>query len=135
MRTGPSIEQVLHLLWNPSQGKLEWTDQNALTSYTLHLTKPVASRLSAGHFPVHSPLLRESSLVPFPPLTDMLKFSGYSRLSSGRKSKMGTTITNATAQAIPARNKLEPPSRQVSAEKTAYLDTLPAVHWQTRASH
>jgi len=26
--------------------------------------------------PVHSPLLRESSLVSFPPLTDMLKFSG-----------------------------------------------------------
>ena len=30
----------------------------------------------AGLFPVHSPLLRESLLVSFPPLTDMLKFSG-----------------------------------------------------------
>ena len=27
-------------------------------------------------FPVHSPLLRESLLVSFPPLIDMLKFSG-----------------------------------------------------------
>jgi len=27
-------------------------------------------------FPFHSPLLRESSLVSFPPLIDMLKFSG-----------------------------------------------------------
>ena len=32
-------------------------------------------------FPVHSPLLRESLLVSFPPLIDMLKFSGSSRLS------------------------------------------------------
>ena len=27
-------------------------------------------------FPVHSPLLGESWLVSFPPLSDMLKFSG-----------------------------------------------------------
>ena len=30
----------------------------------------------AGLFPVHSPLLRESLLVSFPPLSNMLKFSG-----------------------------------------------------------
>ena len=30
--------------------------------------------------PLHSPLLRESLLVSFPPLIDMLKFSGYSYL-------------------------------------------------------
>ena len=30
----------------------------------------------AGLIPVHSPLLRESLLVSFPPLIDMLKFSG-----------------------------------------------------------
>ncbi len=28
-------------------------------------------------FPLHSPLLRESWLVSFPPLNDMLKFSGF----------------------------------------------------------
>ncbi len=31
-------------------------------------------------FPLHSPLLRESWLVSFPPLINMLKFSGYSCL-------------------------------------------------------
>ena len=31
---------------------------------------------SAGLFPLHSPLLGESLLVSFPPLSDMLKFSG-----------------------------------------------------------
>jgi len=28
-------------------------------------------------FPLHSPLLRESLLVSFPPLIDMLKFRGF----------------------------------------------------------
>ncbi len=30
-------------------------------------------------FPVHSPLLRDSQLISFPPLIDMLKFRGFSR--------------------------------------------------------
>uniref|UniRef100_A0AC34GK81 Uncharacterized protein n=1 Tax=Panagrolaimus sp. ES5 TaxID=591445 RepID=A0AC34GK81_9BILA len=34
-----------------------------------------AKRFSAELFPFHSQLLRESFLVSFPPLTDMLKFS------------------------------------------------------------
>ena len=34
-------------------------------------------------FPVRSPLLRESSSVSIPPLTYMLKFSGYPSLRSG----------------------------------------------------
>jgi hypothetical protein len=36
-----------------------------------------------GHFPLHSPLLGESSLVSFPPLSNMLKFSGSSCLTNG----------------------------------------------------
>ena len=44
-----------------------------------------AEGFGAGLFPLHSQLLRESFLVSFPPLTDMLKFSGYSRPSWGRK--------------------------------------------------
>ncbi len=36
-------------------------------------------------FPLHSPLLRESLLVSFPPLSYMLKFSGSSYLISGQK--------------------------------------------------
>lgn len=46
----------------------------------------------AGLIPVHSPLLRESWLVSFPPLSDMLKFSGYSRLIRGQAmSTLGCT--------------------------------------------
>ena len=45
----------------------------------LNTTVPVArldGGFGAGLFPLHSPLLRESSLVSFPPLSDMLKFRG-----------------------------------------------------------
>src|SRR5208282_3949791 len=38
-------------------------------------------------FSVHSPLLRESYLVSFPPLNYMLKFSGLPCLSSGHLDK------------------------------------------------
>jgi hypothetical protein len=37
--------------------------------------------------PLHSPLLRQSLLVSFPPLIDMLKFSGYSYLIRGQQYK------------------------------------------------
>ena len=37
---------------------------------------PLRAGFGAGLIPVHSPLLRESLLVSFPPLIDMLKFSG-----------------------------------------------------------
>lgn len=40
----------------------------------------LTSDLKGELFPVHSPLLRESLLVSFPPLIDMLKFSGLSCL-------------------------------------------------------
>jgi hypothetical protein len=45
------------------------------------------SRLEGPNFhaelvPVHSPLLRESYLVSYPPLTYMLKFSGFAYLTS-----------------------------------------------------
>ena len=39
--------------------------------------------------PLHSPLLRQSLLVSFPPLIDMLKFSGYPYLIRGQPVKMG----------------------------------------------
>ena len=45
----------------------------------LNTTVPVTrlgGGFGAGLFPLHSPLLRESSLVSFPPLSDMLKFRG-----------------------------------------------------------
>ena len=42
-------------------------------------------------FPDQSPLLRESYLVSFPPLTYMLKFSGFADLTSclGREAERG----------------------------------------------
>ena len=39
--------------------------------------------------PLHSPLLRQSLLVSFPPLIDMLKFSGYPYLIRGQPEKIG----------------------------------------------
>ena len=46
-------------------------------AYTQHRPKPDEDRgLCAGLFPFHSPLLRESLLVSFPPLNNMLKLSG-----------------------------------------------------------
>src|SRR6476659_1067992 len=41
--------------------------------------------------PLHSPLLRQSLLVSFPPLIDMLKFSGYSYLIRGQLSEVGVS--------------------------------------------
>lgn len=39
--------------------------------------------------PLHSPLLRQSLLVSFPPLIDMLKFSGYPYLIRGQPHELG----------------------------------------------
>jgi hypothetical protein len=39
--------------------------------------------------PLHSQLLRQSLLVSFPPLIDMLKFSGYPYLIRGQPEKIG----------------------------------------------
>ena len=52
----------------------------------LVLTREITSSLQLDRvadfqvelFPLHSPLLRESLLVSFPPLNYMLKFGGYS---------------------------------------------------------
>ena len=45
-------------------------------------SRPQGPNFQAELFPVHSPLLRESYLVSFPPLTYMLKFSGFADLIS-----------------------------------------------------
>lgn len=60
--------------------------------------------------PLHSPLLRQSLLVSFPPLIDMLKLSGWPRLTWGRL-RCGVRLRGRPAsgrQAAAAR------SRQVS---------------------
>ena len=52
-------------------------------------SRPQGPDFHAELIPVHSPLLRESYLVSYPPLTYMLKFSGFADLTSclGRKSQ------------------------------------------------
>ena len=52
--------------------------------------KAEGPNFNAELIPVHSPLLRESCLVSYPPLTYMLKFSGFADLTSclgGRAAK------------------------------------------------
>ncbi len=44
-------------------------------------------------FPLHSPLLGESLLVSFPPLSYMLKFSGSSYLISGHRCRGGVAAS------------------------------------------
>ena len=46
---------------------------------------PEAPDFKFGLLPLHSQLLRQSLLVSFPPLIDMLKFSGYPYLIRGQK--------------------------------------------------
>ncbi len=50
----------------------------SITKTFLQITirRPRAGDFNAGLLPVQSPLLRQSQLISFPPLTDMLKFSG-----------------------------------------------------------
>lgn len=68
--------------WTSSGVAIPRVDPNT----TLPSSKPTAG-FGAGLFPLHSPLLGESWLVSFPPLSDMLKFSGYSRLIRGQAKK------------------------------------------------
>jgi hypothetical protein len=64
-----------HPLWCSIPG-----DLNTLLRFPTCLEITIHSRNCRDSkfelFPLHSPLLRESLLVSFPPLTDMLKFSG-----------------------------------------------------------
>ena len=64
-----------HPLWRPIQGNLIYA---RTLDRPLQLTIRIAKRWDSKFelFPLHSPLLGESLLVSFPPLTDMLKFSG-----------------------------------------------------------
>lgn len=69
-----------------------------------HLAKSILYKLQLGPkpdfkfelLPLHSPLLGQSLLVSFPPLIDMLKFSGYSYLIRGQPwLKMGSLTAGA----------------------------------------
>ena len=55
--------------------------------------------------PLHSPLLRQSRLVSFPPLIDMLKFSGYPYLIRGQSLKEIVVIWPARSRNLPKRDR------------------------------
>ena len=88
------LEQVLYACVRPGhlRGYYPLWPAVSTTSYT---QRPVGTRSSRPQFPharhgdfrielspLHSPLLRGSLLVSFPPLNNMFKFSGSSYLSS-----------------------------------------------------
>ena len=53
-------------------------DPIRLAIFRLQFAEPKLGDYQCGLFPLPSPVLRESLLVSFPPLNDMLKFSGWS---------------------------------------------------------
>ena len=53
--------------------------------------------------PLHSPLLRQSLLVSFPPLIDMLKFSGYPYLIRGQPVKDWGLLASAARDPVARR--------------------------------
>lgn len=73
-----------HPLWRPVPGNSEGTAPKASSAnYNSGLGPDFKFEL----LPLHSPLLGQSLLVSFPPLIDMLKFSGYSYLIRGQPVK------------------------------------------------
>ena len=72
------------LVCGPTQGNLGRAPTLDRSCFTPHVPSTRApTGFGAGLFPFHSPLLGEYWLVSFPPLSDMLKFSGSSRLIRG----------------------------------------------------
>ena len=70
-----------HPLWRPVPGNSEGASPKASSAnYNSGLGPDFKFEL----LPLHSPLLGQSLLVSFPPLIDMLKFSGYSYLIRGQ---------------------------------------------------
>jgi hypothetical protein len=62
-------------------------DPNPKTPLQITTRAPKEPDFKSELMPLHSPLLRQSQLVSFPPLIDMLKFSGYPYLIRGQKTK------------------------------------------------
>jgi hypothetical protein len=61
----------------------EYVSASSLGTYLDTTSQCLSTASQCELLPIRSPLLRESSLVVIPPLTYMLKFSGYPHLSSG----------------------------------------------------
>ena len=81
-----SRERDFHPLWCIFPDDLGlWRSREILRQTTIHF--PKRNDFHVELFPLRSPLLGESWLVSFPPLNNMLKFSGSSCLIWGRNSK------------------------------------------------
>uniref|UniRef100_A0A0R0GHA3 Senescence-associated protein n=1 Tax=Glycine max TaxID=3847 RepID=A0A0R0GHA3_SOYBN len=74
VRQGPGTTGLSPSLAPPSRGLGPGPPLRTLLQTTIRT--PRATDFHGGLFPVRSPLLRESLLVSFPPLIDMLKLSG-----------------------------------------------------------
>ena len=86
VRQGPSTTGLSPSPAPPSRGLGPGPPLRTLLQTTIRT--PRATDSHGGLIPVRSPLLRESLLVSFPPLINMLKFSGFSRLISGRNHQL-----------------------------------------------
>jgi hypothetical protein len=67
-------------------------------------TRTLRSDFKFELLPLHSPLLRQSLLVSFPPLIDMLKFSGYPYLIRGQSWMCGG-LSGGRARGLAAEQK------------------------------
>ncbi|KAK7286170.1 hypothetical protein RJT34_21028 [Clitoria ternatea] len=74
VRQGPGTTGLSPSLAPPSRGLGPGPPLRTFLQTTIW--RPKATNFHGGLFPVRSPLLRESLLVSFPPLIDMLKLSG-----------------------------------------------------------
>ncbi|PHT26096.1 Protein TAR1 [Capsicum baccatum] len=82
VRQGPGTTGLSPSPAPPSRGLGPGPPLRTLLQTIIRTTEPPDPK--AGLFPIRSPLLRESLYVSFPPLIDMLKLSGWSRLTWGR---------------------------------------------------
>ena len=105
-------ERASHPLWEKTAFQRTWSGalERGADLPEHHIPcRRIDGGFGAGLFPVRSPLLGESSLVSFPPLNDMLKFSGYSRLIRGPTERRYEKheMTGAARRPPP----LDPPAR------------------------
>lgn len=70
--------------------------------------------------PVHSPLLRESYLVSYPPLTYMLKFSGFADLASCLEVKVGAIGRQASKRSLAKQRNGSDPSNTLRSTQKAH---------------
>jgi hypothetical protein len=91
-----------HPLWRPVPGHLDGDRARSILC-KLQLGPPPSGRpdFKSELLPLHSPLLGQSPLVSFPPLIDMLKFSGYPCLIRGQLDVIMETARPATGSGPP----------------------------------